>query len=320
MKKMITLIVSLALCVSLLAACGKTAAPVETNPGTPAETTPSQTTPAETTPQPAEPAPTQPAETPADEPALPQADPFVGQWSDTYSQRAYLTVVPTGTGAYIVRLHWGDTAASFAQWDMNAAYDAASDSIVYSDGTRSYITLKEDDTEDVQVEWTGSSGRFYLEDGMLRWEDDKDESDEDVRFEKMESITPDAATLATGYLLPIVQMPAGVSGAALQQAQITCETLRFVSFYNIWALDQESLRQNLADAWTGFSADEQAAFADNLTVVSDQIAQAVANWDEVSGIYDDCGMAADMKWLVKDPAVLQGWRMLTEATSAACLG
>lgn len=325
MKKTIAFILTLMLCVSLLAACGGAPAPAGTN-DQPAETSPAETAPTENGDRDSETGvPDAGTAAPADTPEESQrliygGDKFVGQWSDQASQRAYMTIIPTDYfGVYSVLLHWGDTAATFAEWDMTAAYDEASDSIRYTDGSRFSVTLHEDADEDRSLEWEASEGSFFFEDGVLRWEDNKEESDGDVAFEKVTTYAPTPEELVESFFKPVAEIPNGTAGAMLRKAQVACSTLRFADTYAIWSNDLQELRANLAEAWAGLSAEEQAAFDENIFAVQGVIVNAAVTWEDYSGLFEDAGVREEMQALERDDTAMESFTRLFDNAVTVCL-
>lgn len=324
MKKTIAYILTLLLCVSMLTACGGNLSPAGTNDHQPAETGPAETAPAENE-NPETGATDASSEAPAAAPEESQSliyggDKFVGQWTDEGSQRAWMAIIPTDYfGVYSVLLHWGDTAASFAEWDMTAAYDEDSDSIRYTDGSRFYVTLHEDADEDRVLEWEASEGRFFFQGDTLRWEDNKEESDGDVVFVKITTFAPSAADLAENFFRPVAEIPNGTAGAMLRKAQVAYSTLRFAYTYAIWSNDLHELRANLAEAWGSLSADEQAAFDENIFAVQGLIVNSAVTWEDYSGLFEDAGVREEMQALEEDNAAMESFTRLFDNAVTVCL-
>ena len=311
MKKMIALILSFVFGVGLLAACGEIRTPADM-PVSENSSQPTGTSPAET-------------ETPAPAPAESGdqtygGDRFVGEWSDEVSQRAALTIIPTEEfGVYNVRLHWSDTAASFVEWEMTAAYDDSSDSIRYTDGSRCYVTLHEDADEERTPDWEASEGRFFFEGDRLCWEDDKEKSDEGVRFVRITTYAPGVSELLDSFFRPVAGIPNGTPGAMLKQAQVACDALRFANTNAVWCNDPGELRAHLAEAWAGLTAVEQVAFEENLFAVHGLIVNSVVDWENYGYLFEDAGIAEDMQALESDRTALESFSRLFDHTVAVCL-
>ena len=247
-------------------------------------------------------------------------DRFVGEWSDEYSQRAFLRVVPTDYfGEYSVLIHWGNSADSFAEWNMTASYDGDSGSIRYTDGSCSDVTLRENADEEREIKWEGSEGRFFFEGDTLRWEDNREESDADMVFAKDTAPAPSPAELAEQYFRPIAQIPDGTAGVTLKEAQVACEALRFAYTYAVWCSDPDELRANLAEAWAGLTGEEQAAFGDHLFAIHGLVVNSTVNWTDYGWSFEDAGVGEDMQALEADRTALEGFSRLFDSTVAACL-
>ena len=316
MKKMIALTLTLMLCAGLLAGCADR---TPSAPDKPDETAPSETATGETTPH--ENTPSEPAENlDAAEDAVFGGDKFVGQWSDEYSQRVYMTVVPTERyGVYSVTIRWSNSYAKFNEWDMTASYDEASDSIKFTDGARYTVTLSEDADEVRQLQWDNSVGRFYFEDGKLRWEDGKEESDVDLRFVLLTTYAPSADVLLESFLKPIADMHSGESGSVLKRARAAYAALKFARDYVIWSNDPSELKANLAEAWGGLSAEEQTEFDENIFAVHGLVVNSAVSWDDYGYLFDDIGVSDEMQALIADNTVMEGFTRLFDSAVTVCL-
>ncbi len=112
-----------------------------------------------------------------------------GDWQDTFSERCTMTL--KNEGEYMdITVHWGDSYASYAQWDMTAvAYDDGT--LNYSDCKESYITMNEDgDIVSNETKKIDPNGYFVYnaEDKILSWEGASEDSCKDCRFKKIEYV------------------------------------------------------------------------------------------------------------------------------------
>ncbi len=246
-------------------------------------------------------------------------DRFVGEWSDEYSQRAFLRVVPTDYfGEYSILIHWGNSADSFAEWNMTASYDGDSGSIRYTDGSCSDVTLHENADEKRDIIWEGSEGRFFFEGDTLRWEDNREESDADMVFVKDTTPAPSPAELTEQYFRPIAQIPDGTAGVTLKEAQVACEALRFADTYAVWCNDTDELQENLAEAWKGLTGEEQAAFGDHLFAIHGLVVNSTVNWTDYGWSFEDAGVGEEMQTLEADRTALEGFYRLFDSTVETC--
>ena len=122
---------------------------------------------------------------------------FVGEWQDSYSQRAVLHIASSlemdemdvsEPGAYSVAVHWGGSYNSAMQWRMTAVAGAQDEILYYENGSKVEITFPEDGNAPAQerVIWDNSSGYFMFRDGYLTWYDEKEPQAADCRFVKAE--------------------------------------------------------------------------------------------------------------------------------------
>lgn len=312
MKKPILSFLSLLLCAGVLAGCAGGAAPVDAVGEIPVEASPAAA--AEDF--------LPPSAAPEQEPDFAYGgDRFVGQWEDGYSQRAYMMILPTDYyGVYRVVLHWSDSAFSFAEWDMTAAYDEKSDSIRYTDGSRFYVSLQEDGPEDRALEWDGSEGSFFFDGSVLRWEDSKEEAAADLFFSRLTAEAPSAEDLIENYFRPVMSVAPGTSGSMLRTAQAAYASLRFASDRALWCGDVSALYARLAEAWAGLSAEEQAAFEENVYAVQGLVINSGVNWADYEALFADAGIdGGEMQALEADPTAMEGLYRLFDSAVAACL-
>ena len=112
---------------------------------------------------------------------------FVGEWQDTVSQRAVMSVQPTGeTGVYDVAVHWGNSFDSAVQWRMRAQAEARDEILSYENGTKVEVNLSEDAEEQETVVWENGTGYLKFRDGYLTWYDEQEPRAAECRFEKAE--------------------------------------------------------------------------------------------------------------------------------------
>jgi len=109
---------------------------------------------------------------------------LLGEYNDSYSQRAVASVVRTENGVEIT-VHWGSSATEAVQWTMDAAFSEEG-LLSYSACTRSVFTADENgEMTETETAETGA-GYFDAVDGKLLWTGATDESCQSCVFEKAE--------------------------------------------------------------------------------------------------------------------------------------
>ena len=114
---------------------------------------------------------------------------FVGEWQDSYSQRAVMSVKKTDeTGVYDVLIHWGGSYNSAAQWRMKAVAGAQDEILYYENGVKAELTFPDDADapEQETVIWDNGTGYLMFRDGYLTWYDEQETQAADCRFVKAE--------------------------------------------------------------------------------------------------------------------------------------
>lgn len=169
MKKTFALILTVALCMLMMAAC----------------TTTSQEEPAQEEPQQANQEVVQEAEVAADE-AVTEADEISeeflsqvsgemdlsGSWEDEISQRAHMDVTKNADGSYSILVSWGSSASETSIWQITGTYDEKSGMLSYENGSYTVHTWDEEGVETVS-EPEITKGAFMKEGDKLRWKDSK---------------------------------------------------------------------------------------------------------------------------------------------------
>ena len=108
---------------------------------------------------------------------------LAGSYADSYSQRAMMEV-EAGTDSIKIVVHWANSAAEFVRWTMNAS--RAEDGLLYyTDCLCETVSTDENGVESVTEEYSGGSGYFGENEGVLFWNGAEDESCRECRFEKM---------------------------------------------------------------------------------------------------------------------------------------
>lgn len=111
-------------------------------------------------------------------------DRFVGEYQDSYSQRAGMEIKknPDGEGL-LIHIHWGSSANENTQWDMTATYRDGQ--LVYSDGLKTEHMMKDESSEEiVKTLEENQKGYFEVKDGILNWTGAPEESCQACAFEK----------------------------------------------------------------------------------------------------------------------------------------
>ncbi|MBQ9521255.1 MAG: hypothetical protein IJR72_01625 [Oscillospiraceae bacterium] len=113
---------------------------------------------------------------------------FVGEWQDSVSQRAVMSIKATDEqGVYDVLIHWGGSYNSAMQWRMKAVAGAQDEILSYENGQKVEVTFP-DDGGDAQetVIWDNGTGYLMFRDGFLTWYDEQEDSAGECRFVKTE--------------------------------------------------------------------------------------------------------------------------------------
>lgn len=111
---------------------------------------------------------------------------FVGEWQDSVSQRAVMSVRKTDeVGAYDILVHWGGSYNSAVQWRMRAVSGAQDEILSYENGVKAELLFPDDGSEEQEtILWDNGTGYLMFRDGFLTWYDEQEPQAADCRFVK----------------------------------------------------------------------------------------------------------------------------------------
>jgi len=110
---------------------------------------------------------------------------LLGEWMDTVSQRATMSVEWTGTDFYVV-IHWANSASEAIEWRMNGTYADVEDGRIEVEMCDRYRIEAEEGSYYEEHENTTGDVHLTLVDGVLHWFDPQDDTGADCMFEKMQ--------------------------------------------------------------------------------------------------------------------------------------
>ena len=111
---------------------------------------------------------------------------FIGRWM---SGRCTIGIVGRDDGSFQVNITWGNSASEQVEWRYDCAYDGERKALYsYEPGTKATVTYGEDGEIVSSVEEYGDGeATFAIDgDGMLIWNDAKENAAADMRFERVE--------------------------------------------------------------------------------------------------------------------------------------
>lgn len=108
---------------------------------------------------------------------------YVGTWG---CGRATLNISGNDDGTYLGKITWSDSAFAYVEWIYPLTYDEESQSMVCDgNAVKTYYECRSEDSEpDATVMYTGGSGSFYEENGVITWYDAEENIGEDMQFVK----------------------------------------------------------------------------------------------------------------------------------------
>lgn len=95
---------------------------------------------------------------------------FEGKWGDRVSQRCFAEIC-FGLTAFTIEIRWASSASESTEWSFIGEYDGNSDSLKYTNGKCVDRTYHDDGGITEKVRYANGSGRFYISNGEMYWED-----------------------------------------------------------------------------------------------------------------------------------------------------
>lgn len=118
---------------------------------------------------------------------------FAGRWG---CGRATIDITIQDDGSFKVFIAWGSSAAESVEWTYPCVYDGDSNCLYsYMPGSKAVVTYAEGgDFESVETEYEDGEATFTIDaDGMLIWQDAKENAGDGMRFERGVDVGSDAA-------------------------------------------------------------------------------------------------------------------------------
>lgn len=128
----------------------------------------------------------QDTQTPTDEdPAPLPGEDMLGEWFDSSSQRASMTVTREGEGFAVV-IRWSNSAFETNEWRMTGVFEDVENGRIVSDDCALYrVTYSEDGTPTEELIYDGGSAHITYVNGMLYWFDAQEDMGDTCMFERV---------------------------------------------------------------------------------------------------------------------------------------
>lgn len=110
-------------------------------------------------------------------------DQYCGSWADSISDRCMMRI-SYSNGLFDIEISWGNSAFSTAVWNFMGWYNATTNDITYQNGKYALHETQENGELAESIQYSDGSGRFYISDGKLYWEDYKENVGSRCVFEK----------------------------------------------------------------------------------------------------------------------------------------
>lgn len=113
-----------------------------------------------------------------------QAMSYVGEWQDMESQRCNMTIDLVDGETYFIDINWGSSAWDNTHWSFAGTFDTETGAIVYSGSRIEEYYTEQGDTQETYVYTDGEGQLFIGDDGMLYWDDYKEDAGDGCVFVK----------------------------------------------------------------------------------------------------------------------------------------
>ena len=220
--------------------------------------------------------------------------------------------------AYVCRITWASSASEQTEWvytcgrigkRLVAEGNGVKTDRVYAEGGALVSSA---------TRYTDGAAEFSVgEDGLLSWEDRKEEAGAGMAFERLPAeALPTVGEFLDEFYRTVGGYHQGVAGAGLALANAACETVRFAAAHKLWCADPEQLREAPLAAWKKLSREEQTDFAANYLSVISLVDDCIADWQINRPRFEDAGSADDMAALLSDPIAVAAWKTLRAQMTA----
>lgn len=109
---------------------------------------------------------------------------FIGNYQDSNSQRARLTISCVGADQALLEMEWPNSAADGVKWTFTCAFDPDTGVFTYTEGVRKPYTADENGNITYGEIEQDLNGTFTVaEDGTIRWNPEGEDADNGCVFE-----------------------------------------------------------------------------------------------------------------------------------------
>ncbi|MBQ8108907.1 MAG: hypothetical protein IJ124_01935 [Clostridia bacterium] len=229
---------------------------------------------------------------------------FIGTW---VCGRAAITVIDEHPG-YGVSITWGNSASEQSAWEYYCTFDADSHTLINDgSGTRTEQTFGTDgEISEAVVVYEDGAAVFSIDgEGMLIWEDQKEDAGDGMAFEQtgFYGMAPSVEEFRIAYF-------GMIADEELSLAKKACEALNFAAASELWLADVEALRANLLEAWEGLDEAAQSAFDASFVDVATLLDGCFEDWDAHRAEFEPEELEGRMEELMAEPLYLEAWRDL----------
>lgn len=113
-----------------------------------------------------------------------QAMSYIGEWQDMESQRCSMTIDLVDGELYYIDINWGSSAWDNTHWSFVGTFDTETGVIVYSGSRIEEYYTEQGDTQETYAYTDGEGIIFIGDDGMLYWDDYKEDAGNGCVFVK----------------------------------------------------------------------------------------------------------------------------------------
>ena len=115
-----------------------------------------------------------------------------------------------------------------------------------------------------------------------------------------------------GYFKVIGGIETGTAGASLKEARAAVEAFAFAQQYSISTADYQTMRDNMLAAWESMTEEQQQDFDASFISVVELLKDLDA--DALPSVFEDAGVADQLKELLGQKNALENWETLSSNT------
>jgi hypothetical protein len=116
-----------------------------------------------------------------------ELDEICGVWGDLKSKRCHMLICKKN-GVHFGEINWASSASINSKWTFSGIWNAIKEEMIFNNEKEVTETYREDGTVEVLTRYDNGTGRIYIENSFLYWDDFLGTTGKRCKFEKIPSM------------------------------------------------------------------------------------------------------------------------------------